>query len=602
VTDAWRSIKIRQFEHVIAGPTTSLLRVSGKPRRRHGALQRPTLLADDGLHVQRFAAIPSPPDPRGVLRAAYSVPTELMKRDSVFSLELSDGWVIALPAPTPGAGRLIPGPSSRQEADSAEAAAAHLGRDAKAEPKPHTAHERRSATIDQLAELSSALAEAEQAGGEHEAGRTAAEAELQLSRQELGAVERRLAELKAEAGEAAQRLSAAQAQATEAGELAALATADADARALTAHDLSESLERRNVELDKSLHELQEGVDSLERDLAGAVAARGELEGELAALRNTRARSERELEQAHDAVRMMTFERDELSRQVAAFDGVAVKARERATQADAANERSTAALEELQTWRAELERRLTATTTELGAAKTARQEDEHELKRLGGELAEAEAKFELARAQIEILNGKLAAHGTPDGAPDASPPPVTDQSAELERMAAELQRTAAELAALRATPAAPPPTAAAQTDRELLDRVQMLESEREEIARRAVQLAALLAPVERLGELVQGLTQARTEAENLQAAVAVELRPSGGAAGAGAGGLEPDDANGALAGARAEIHTLRGQLEEARASAAEAQVELIGHAAEAEARQQAQRELTDASGHGRRSGR
>jgi DNA repair exonuclease SbcCD ATPase subunit len=590
VTDAWRSIKIRQFEHVIAGPSTALLRVSGKPPRRRDGLQRPTLLADDGSDVHRFAAIPSPPDPRGVLRAAYSVPTDVMKPDTVFSLELSDGWVIALPSPTPGPGRLRQGATSQQKADSAAAAP---GRESEAKPRARSAHERRAATIDQLAELSAALAQAEQAGGEQEAGRTAAEAELEQSRQQLGALERRIAELEAEAGEAAERLSAAQVQATEAGERAELATAQASERAdaaaqeaIVAHDLSESLELRNAELDKSIRELQERIRSLERDVATAVEARAELEGEIAALRQARARSQQELEQALDAVRMMTFERDELSRQAAAFDAVAVKARDRATEAEAANEGSAAALEELQTWRAELERRLTATTTELETAQTKCREYEHELKRLQGELAESEAKFELARAQIETLNAKLAARATPDGVPDAPAPPVTDQSAELQRMAAEL-------AALRAAPA----TATGQTDGEALDRIQMLESEREEIARRAEQLTALLAPVERLGELVEALSQARAEAEGLQAAVAVELPPSGSVT-----GREPADAHGPLAGARAEIHALRGQLQEARASAAEAQAELVGHAAEAEARQQAQRELADASGHGRRSGR
>jgi DNA repair exonuclease SbcCD ATPase subunit len=572
VTDAWRTIKIRQFEHVIAGPTTSLLRVSGKPPRRHDRSQRPTLLADDGSNVHRFAAIPAPPDPRGVLRAAYSVPTDVMTPDSVFSLELSDGYVIALPAPTPGPGRPTSGASNQQQPPPA-AAPRDPGRGGKA--PGHSAHERRAATIDQLAELSAALAQAEQAGGDNDAARIAAEAELDQSRMELAALERRIAELEAEAGEATQRLSAARAQ-----------TAATAEEATSARELSGSLERRNVELDASVRGLQEKLPSLERDLATAVAAQSELQGEIAALRTARARSEQELEQAHDAVRMMTFERDELSRQVAAFDDLAVKARERATQAEAASERSAEALDELQTWRGELERRLTATTTELGVAKTARQEDELELKRLRGELSESEAKFDLARAEIENLNAKLAAGGAPE-----APPPVADQSVELERMATEL-------AALRAAQAGP--TAREQADGDLLERLQMLESERDEIAKRAEQLAALLAPVQQLGEIAQGLSQARSEAESLQAAIAVELRPSPVADGTAERGS--DDATGPLAGARAEIHALRGQLEEARSAAAEAQVELIGQAAEAQARQQAERELADAAGPGRRSGR
>ena len=91
--------------------------------------------------------------------------------------------------------------------------------------------------------------------------------------------------------------------------------------------------------------------------------------------------EHELDQARDQLRIMTFERDELSRQAAAFDGIAVKTRERAVRAEAEHQKSAAALRELETWRAELERRLAATTTELGATKAGREADARELDRL-----------------------------------------------------------------------------------------------------------------------------------------------------------------------------------------------------------------------------
>lgn len=74
MTDAWPSIKTQEFEYVSAGSGAALVRVSGKPPRRRAGQHRPTLLVDDGRDVHRFAAIPGAPDPKGLLRAAYSIP------------------------------------------------------------------------------------------------------------------------------------------------------------------------------------------------------------------------------------------------------------------------------------------------------------------------------------------------------------------------------------------------------------------------------------------------------------------------------------------------------------------------------------------------
>ena len=124
------------------------------------------------------------------------------------------------------------------------------------------------------------------------------------------------------------------------------------------------------------------IQTLERDLAECRGRRvRRFQREVDKLRGRQATLERELDKARDQLRIMTFERDELSRQAAAFDGVAVKARERAVLAEAANEKATAALHELQIWRGELERRLAETTSELGAARAARETDERELMRL-----------------------------------------------------------------------------------------------------------------------------------------------------------------------------------------------------------------------------
>lgn len=63
------------------------------------------LRADDGHSVERFAAIPSPSDGRGVLRAAYSVPAAMIRPQTEFSLELEDGSLVQLPFPAPGGAR-----------------------------------------------------------------------------------------------------------------------------------------------------------------------------------------------------------------------------------------------------------------------------------------------------------------------------------------------------------------------------------------------------------------------------------------------------------------------------------------------------------------
>jgi hypothetical protein len=168
---------------------------------------------------------------------------------------------------------------------------------------------------------------------------------------------------------------------------------------------------------------------------------------------------------------MTFERDELSRQANAFDSVAVKARERASHAELSNEQLNATLQELQTWRGELERRLTRTTSELGVAKTAREADERELKRLRAALDEASAR----PAQVDRGEGE-----TPGG-------PIGESSETLAAQASEIELLAAELASLRAGRDAT--ASAGSPDPETTTRLARLEAEREEIARRAEQLAA-----------------------------------------------------------------------------------------------------------------
>jgi hypothetical protein len=332
MSGAWNSVKIREFEHVLAAPTVALLRVSGKPpRRRFTAGPRPVLVANDGQTIRRFAAIPSPPDDRGVLRAAYSVSSDLLAPNTTFSLELSDGAVVPLPAPQPGVARLSP----------------EAGVDSAPEPVddpelPDGTDERRSGLVSKLTELSARLAESEQA---------------------------------------------------------------------------------REELEHSVAPLSQATERVGHELLGA--------------------------------------------------------RERAARAETEAKHSAAALAELETWRGELERRLADTIDELSAAKIGRAQDEAELLRLGGELAEAQAKVELLDAQVTTLTNQLA-HGG-------------------DRPTAATADTGTE-----AVPYSP--------------------SERETIAHQAGQLVALLGSAERLTELANELAGARAQAEILHAAASAEPAP------------------------------------------------------------------------------
>ncbi len=375
--DAWNAAKMREFEHVLAAPTVALLRVSGKPpRRRSTAGPRPVLVANDGQTIRRFAAIPSPPDDRGVLRAAYSVSSDLLAPNTTFSLELTDGTVVPLPPPLPGVSRLSPEPGAAAPPETPDAP----------EP-PEGTDERRSGLVFKLTELSARVAESEQA---------------------------------------------------------------------------------RDELQQSIVPLSEASERIEHELLGA--------------------------------------------------------RERATRAETEAKQSAAALEELETWRGELERRLTETIDELSAAKIGRAQDEAELLRLGGELAEAEAKVELLQAEVTAL---------------------ADQLAQAEAAPAD--------AGLAPFPAAGPAG------------VPYSPSKRASIAHQAEQLA-------QLSEILHATATATASAEPA---------PRGAT----------DDE---LAVARAEIEELHTALTQATEAEAQARVEAVGHAAEAEARELAERELAQAA--------
>lgn len=171
MTDAWKALTIERFESVTAGPSTALLRITGRPLRRRGAPQRPRLRVGHDQSIHRYLPIPAPPDPRRVLRAAYSVPLSLLGPETRFWLEHDDGSLTELPSPTSGTGppdlaaELV---EARRRAEQAEAANARL-----------------TATIDELeiwrAELERRLAAISTELGAANAAREQAELELRAA-------------------------------------------------------------------------------------------------------------------------------------------------------------------------------------------------------------------------------------------------------------------------------------------------------------------------------------------------------------------------------------------------------------------------------------
>jgi chromosome segregation ATPase len=314
---------------VLAGPAESLLRVNGLGPRRREPGNRPALVVDDGIKEHRFSPLPAPLDTGRVLRAAYAVSPGLVRNARSYWLEHEDGKRTNLPVPETGVARI----AGDQAVDQADA------------DLPDA--------YDETRRLEQRLAELEE-----------------VHARELREAARKTAEAERRSAEAAEWVSAVERR----------QRADAD-RLASATTNAESLTVRLAEVERAEQGLRARLSSTERELAQARTALGPLERELTDLRAARDSLEREVDHARDQLRVMTNERDELSRQAAAFDGIAVKARERASHAEAALQKSAAALRELETWRGELERRLAGTTTELAATKVAREADARELDRL-----------------------------------------------------------------------------------------------------------------------------------------------------------------------------------------------------------------------------
>jgi hypothetical protein len=373
VSEAWPAIKINEFEHVVTG-SASLLRVSGQGPRRREPGHRPALVIDDGIKEHRFSPLSAPPDEGRTLRAAYAVPTGLVRNARAYRLEHESGKRTNLPVPEAGVARMgIDQPIPESDADL---------------PDAYEETRRLERRILELEEV--------HARELREAGRKATEADQHVRA-------------------ADEQVSAAQRRERSLAEQLARTTAETEALSVRARDIEQSTQTLRAQLAVA-----------EREAAQARANNEPLQRELEELRAARKRLDREVDHARDQLRIMTGERDELSRQAAAFDGIAVKARDRASHAEGELRKASAALQELEIWRGELERRLAATTTELGAVKAARDADQRELERL----------------RETMVGARVPSDGPGQHAGGL------DNSETLAAQAAEIERLAAEVAALR----------------------------------------------------------------------------------------------------------------------------------------------------------
>jgi chromosome segregation ATPase len=387
VSDLTLKIELELFEQVRAAPETDLLRVAVRLTGEAESESRPTLLLEGGDRTQRRLPILAPPDIDGVVRAAYAVSTSRLAADTQFALEFEGGTIVDLPAPVPGQAR-----SAAREVVAASTAGGK-DRDAsrtKAELRSELDVAREQAAIAQAREIEfAALAiEAGDAG-----------AELQAECERLSALNTELNLALADESEMV-------AAATTAARDAERRTSEAFEVAAAARERTSELEERIGKLEGALSQAEERATGLEWAVADAQQISAGLEHDLAGARETLAQREQALDHARDELRMMTSERDEVTRQVAAYDGVAVKARERAKHADEASAASASALRELESWRIDLERRLAEATAELIGSRAGREKAEAEVRELRGLLAEAEAKVELAEGRSGTLDAEL----------------------------------------------------------------------------------------------------------------------------------------------------------------------------------------------------
>jgi chromosome segregation ATPase len=99
VTEPQGQFELVEFEHVEAAPGTALLRVAARPSPTMGPGPL-TLVITDGATEHRHEQLPALPGPPGLIRAAFSAPLSHVVPGASYVLELPNGEIVRLPAPS----------------------------------------------------------------------------------------------------------------------------------------------------------------------------------------------------------------------------------------------------------------------------------------------------------------------------------------------------------------------------------------------------------------------------------------------------------------------------------------------------------------------
>jgi hypothetical protein len=170
VSSAWLSAAIQEFEQVSLDNGTELLRIRARAQRGDDPEPRPVLVTreqDGTVHI--YEPLSSGGDRRGLMRLAFTVPSDRVGPSTAFSLRLPDGYRIELPEPTPGENRSEPedgqqwedAPSDSEHRDTSGPRDEAAGRIAELERE---VGELRSAGDELQRRLTELTAEREQAG------------------------------------------------------------------------------------------------------------------------------------------------------------------------------------------------------------------------------------------------------------------------------------------------------------------------------------------------------------------------------------------------------------------------------------------------------
>jgi chromosome segregation ATPase len=416
VTDLQGQFELVEFEHVEAAPGTALLRLAARPSPTMGP--GPLILViTDGDIQHRHEQLPALPGPPGLIRAAFSAPLNHVAPGASYSLELPNGEVVRLPAPSrrrPALG--TPAPTV------AGAAATPVASEPPAED-----HEQ------------SRLVEAERRAESRRLAISELERRLQSERERRSAAESDMAFLRSERDEARAERDAAVADRDEAVADRDQAEARARAAAASAGTLeaqirasSDSATREQAGLEAQLADRTAEIERIRTAAEVAQARAHTSRQEVTALDEQLAHAQGQISVMQQALEERESERASAT---AALDGTVASARAEST---AARERVVSLQEELTSLREIAEQsdaqhtydletaqaRIDVAQADAEAARTDTEALRHYNAELESTLAELDAALATRAAEIELLR-VAAADASAQAPAGASPQPVAD---------------------------------------------------------------------------------------------------------------------------------------------------------------------------------